>query len=90
MAGVPEDYEVDHRGHVHRGDAPTVLTGLDANASDRALFYGLVSLPHLIGGLPRRVRIGGVLVYTNLCNSRNRRTPECCQDWPPLSGAGPA
>jgi predicted O-methyltransferase YrrM len=84
------DDTVDARGHVHPGDALTVLTGLDANASDLAFFDGVAPPPSLIDGLHRRVRTGGVLVYANLYNSRNQCTPECCQHWSLGSGAGPA
>jgi predicted O-methyltransferase YrrM len=90
MEGIPADYEVDGRGHVHHGAALTVLTGLDANASDFAFCDGFAPTPQLIDGLHRRVRTGGVLVCANLHNSRNQGTPECCQPWQPVSGAGPA
>jgi hypothetical protein len=88
MAGIPTDYEVDGRGHVHHGDALTALTGRDANASDCAFFDGFA--PPRIDSLHGRVRTGGVLVGATLHNSRNQWTPEWCQHWHPGSGAEPA
>jgi hypothetical protein len=90
MAGIPGDYEVDSRGHVRHGAALTAFTGLDANASDLALFAGGAPTPQRLEGLHRRVRIGGVLVCANLYNSRHPWAPECGQHWLPGSGAEPA
>jgi len=90
MEGIPADYEVNDRGHVHHGDALTVLTGLGANASDLAFCDGFAPTPQLIEGLHWRVRTGGVLVGANLHDSRHQCTPECGQPWPPVRGAGPA
>lgn len=88
MEGIPTDFEVDDRGHVHHGDALTVRTGLDATASDLAFCEGVAPTPQLIAGLHRRVRTGGVLVWATLPNSRKQGTPECCQYWQAVSGAG--
>jgi hypothetical protein len=85
MAGIPEDYEVDHRGHVHHGEA---RLSRDADTSDLAFFAGVAPPPQLIEGLHRRVRTGSVLVGANLPNSRNPWTPECCHHRPSVSGAG--
>ena len=90
MDSTSADYEVDDRGHGHHGDALTGLKGRDAHVSERAFFAGFVPPSSLIADLHGRVRSGGVLVGANRHTSRNQGTPECCQHWQPLSGAGPA